>query len=360
MTREDDYEDDDGITLTNEQERGAEAIDEWLENNYSQHFRFAGCAGTGKSIMAKKIGDRHDNRVIYATFTNKAAHVLEMKGCRGVVPPTTIYKTIYMPRDSFACFDPGELDAMTDGKLAPPKDRQQIDKLLIPLFNRIKDRFPHEPELARIDRMARLFRTIRTNDIRARIIEKIENPQFDLKQNLKSRSPEFIIIDEASMVTQEMADGLSGLGVPIFLLVIPRSCHRSRRKVTRLWEFFNVKKPDFLLTEIHRQAAGSPIIKLASIFRDAIMYPAKPNPMSSYCLKPDDQLRDYQLKALGRGDAVEVLLGAARFGTLICFAMPTSSLSVFMTHGATSMLLCASTRVSMIRFRWLAISSIAK
>src|SRR5262249_14763711 len=72
-----------------------------------------------------------------------------------------------------------------------------------------------------------------------------------------------IVIDEASMVNEKIGRDLLRFGVPIIVIGDP-------------WQlppvegagFFTTGEPDFTLTEIHRQARDSPIIKMATIVRE--------------------------------------------------------------------------------------------
>jgi len=65
------------------QEAALDAIDHWLKDpNAKQVFRLYGAAGTGKTTLARAIGERTGN-VAYGTFTGKAADVLRKKGCTG-------------------------------------------------------------------------------------------------------------------------------------------------------------------------------------------------------------------------------------------------------------------------------------
>ena len=72
-----------------------------------------------------------------------------------------------------------------------------------------------------------------------------------------------IIVDEASMVSDEVARALLSLGRPVLVLgdpaqLAPPSGNGSLADA----------EPDYFLSEIHRQAAGSPIIELSRRIRD--------------------------------------------------------------------------------------------
>ena len=75
------------------QEMALRGIGRWLRQRQrnQQVFRLFGYAGTGKTEIARAIGE--DCRSIYyASFTGKAAHVLRQRGCE---PVSTIHKLIY-------------------------------------------------------------------------------------------------------------------------------------------------------------------------------------------------------------------------------------------------------------------------
>ena len=64
-----------------------------------------------------------------------------------------------------------------------------------------------------------------------------------------------IIIDECSMVDEEMGRDLMSFGIPILVLGDP-----AQLPPIKGTGFFIDGEPDFMLTEIHRQAADNPII----------------------------------------------------------------------------------------------------
>lgn len=68
-----------------------------------------------------------------------------------------------------------------------------------------------------------------------------------------------LIIDEASMVTAEMAMDLLSFGVPILVLGDPGQLPPPKGE-----GYFNTQTPDFMLTDIERQAEDNPIIWLAT------------------------------------------------------------------------------------------------
>ena len=72
-----------------------------------------------------------------------------------------------------------------------------------------------------------------------------------------------IIIDECSMVNEEMGIDLLSFGRPILVLGDP-----AQLPPVSGGGYFTSRKPDYVLTEVHRQAAESPIIRLATAIRE--------------------------------------------------------------------------------------------
>jgi exodeoxyribonuclease-5 len=72
-----------------------------------------------------------------------------------------------------------------------------------------------------------------------------------------------IIIDECSMVDNDMANDLLSYGVPILVLGDPAQLPPVKGE-----GFFTNAEPDHMLTEIHRQALDNPIIYMSSKVRE--------------------------------------------------------------------------------------------
>lgn len=84
--------------------------------------------------------------------------------------------------------------------------------------------------------------------------------------NLRSKGEldwcSMFIIDEVSMVDEVLAKDLLSFDKPILVLGDP-----AQLAPVRGAGFFTSRKPDYMLTEVHRQAAGNPIIALATSIR---------------------------------------------------------------------------------------------
>lgn len=72
-----------------------------------------------------------------------------------------------------------------------------------------------------------------------------------------------IIIDECSMVDEEVGRDLLSFGKPVLVLGDP-----AQLPPVKGGGFFTNQQPDYLLTDVHRQAAESPIIRLATDIRE--------------------------------------------------------------------------------------------
>lgn len=86
---------------------------------------------------------------------------------------------------------------------------------------------------------------------------------YRLNPDGEAAHAELIIIDECSMVDRQLANDLLSFGKPVLVLGDPFQLPPIEGT-----GFFTNAKPDFMLTEIHRQAADSPIIQLATQVRE--------------------------------------------------------------------------------------------
>lgn len=80
---------------------------------------------------------------------------------------------------------------------------------------------------------------------------------------LKELGVKLVVLDEAPMLGADIAQDLLECGVKVLALG-----DRHQLPPVNSDAFFGVSEPDFLLTEIHRQAADNPIIVLATLVRN--------------------------------------------------------------------------------------------
>ena len=87
---------------------------------------------------------------------------------------------------------------------------------------------------------------------------------FSLNRDaLKEIGVKLVVLDEAPMLGAEVAQDLISCGVKVLALG-----DKSQLPPVNSEAYFGVREPDFLLTEIHRQAADNPIIALATLVRN--------------------------------------------------------------------------------------------
>jgi exodeoxyribonuclease V len=104
-------------------------------------------------------------------------------------------------------------------------------------------------------------RTIHSLIYRARESDS-EEPVFELNEEGAAARAALIIIDECSMVDAELGRDLLSFGKPVLVLGDP-----AQLPPVKGAGFFTDAVPDAMLTEVHRQAADNPIIKLSMLIR---------------------------------------------------------------------------------------------
>lgn len=72
-----------------------------------------------------------------------------------------------------------------------------------------------------------------------------------------------VVVDESSMVDEQMGQDLLSFGKPVLVLGDP-----AQLPPVSGGGYFTPRTPDYMLTEVHRQAADSPIIRLATEIRE--------------------------------------------------------------------------------------------
>ncbi len=182
-----------------QQDEALKAVATWLKAGRPQLFRLFGYAGTGKTTLARYFAEHVDGQVQFAAFTGKAAQVLRSKGATNA---RTIHSLIYRPRGEEAVEDE------TTGKTSM-------------------------------------------------------SPTFSLNRQSPIAKAALVVIDECSMVDEQLGRDLLSFGTPILVLGDP-----GQLPPISGGGFFTEQEPDFLLTEIHRQARDNPIIRMALDVRE--------------------------------------------------------------------------------------------
>ncbi|MEO1198170.1 MAG: ATP-dependent RecD-like DNA helicase [Pseudomonadota bacterium] len=89
------------------------------------------------------------------------------------------------------------------------------------------------------------------------------SPTFSINRKSSVADAELVIIDECSMVDEELGRDLLSFGTPVLVLGDP-----GQLPPVSGGGFFTDHEPDILLTEVHRQARDNPIIQLALDVRE--------------------------------------------------------------------------------------------
>ena len=93
--------------------------------------------------------------------------------------------------------------------------------------------------------------------------ERGGEPKFILNEDSAVSSADLVVIDEVSMVDQELGHDLLSFGTKVLVLGDP-----FQLPPVKGTGFFTEAEPDIMLTEIHRQAADNPIIRLSINIRE--------------------------------------------------------------------------------------------
>lgn len=208
------------MNFSPQQERALDAVATWLKSS-EQVFRLFGYAGTGKTTLARHLGADH-----YAAFTGKAAYVMREKGC---AEASTIHSLIYIPRE---------------------KSKLRLQALL--------DELAKDPDSLELQEKVRAERAA------------LRRPSFTLNVDSDLRRSRLLVIDECSMVDEQIGRDLLSFGCKILVLGDP-----AQLPPVYGGGFFTAQTPDVLLTEVHRQARDNPILDLATFVRENRRLPAE-------------------------------------------------------------------------------------
>jgi exodeoxyribonuclease-5 len=214
------------IEFTRDQQDALDAILDWHRNDPGSPLTMGGYAGTGKTTL---MGQLHrflpGKRIMYVSFTGKAVSVLASKLPPGA-PVSTIHRLLYHPQPSTVCKLSGE--RCVEGGYCVTHLPDDPD---------ISDTKPC-PTVSKLDWSSKL------DPLR----------DFDL-----------VVADEASMISDKLWRDLTGWGCPVLAV----GDHGQLPPVKS--EYNLMESPMIRLERIHRQAAGSPIIQLSMLAREAGM-----------------------------------------------------------------------------------------
>lgn len=235
----------------------------------------AGYAGVGKTTLARYIALESGRRVLFAAYTGKAAYVLRSKGCTDA---STIHSLIYKPAgESKSDAMRAAEAALADLSFDPPEDKVAAAKL------------QEEAEKKR-DTL---------------LMTERRKPMFTLNHDSALSEADALIVDECSMVDDTMGQDLLSFKVPIIVMGDPMQL-----PPVGAGGFLTNRTPNHLLTEIHRHAAESGILRLATDIRMTGGFSRNPGHYGADCaVLAKSQVQNLARKAL---DADQVLVGMNR------------------------------------------------
>jgi exodeoxyribonuclease V len=230
------------FTPSSLQARAIAEIKDWFSNRTGEQqvFRVFGYAGSGKTTITRHAIEElgllfmdpsgGGGGVLFAAFTGKAALVMTRKG----TPASTIHSLIYRVSE------------------ATPEEVARVEAEAAALSSSILTMPAAE----------RAFASERLKRLELRLAD-IHKPQFVLNEQSQVRDADLIVLDEVSMVGGEMAADVLAFGKPILVLGDPGQLP----PIKGAGAFTDVE-PDIMLTEVHRQAGDSAIIRLATMARE--------------------------------------------------------------------------------------------
>lgn len=210
-------------SLSDGQRAALSAILKWFGDGGREPFTLGGLAGTGKTTLAGLLPEvlPARTRIAYVAYTGKAVSVLRSKlpARVGADDVSTIHRRLYQPSVSKIC--------MLSDLLIPGQDATRC-----PMHLRAADPCPDRQQIS---------------------FSPVEDPLTDYQ---------LVIADEASMIPEQLWHDLTRHGVPVLAI----GDHGQLPPVRS--SFSLMESPDFRLEEIHRQAAGSPILAVARWARE--------------------------------------------------------------------------------------------
>jgi exodeoxyribonuclease-5 len=244
------------------QHQAVKATHDWFVNggarqvgtDNAREFLLGGYAGSGKSTILPVIVDDLGVDPSYIEFcapTGKAAKVMteKLKAYGIGKRARTIHSLIYRPKPLRA--------EVLEKNLSDLKG--QRDAVLQRLHeDGVGSDWQKDERLIEIDRAIKI-----TEKDLDKAYDHSEGPKFQLNPDGDASKARLIVIDEISMVGEAVADDLRSFGVPLFGMGDPGQLP----PVGDQPGFLN-RDPDFFLSEIHRQAADNPIIRIANMLRN--------------------------------------------------------------------------------------------
>ena len=244
------------VDLTDEQLRGIDAFVKWYHNGIKHGFgkrptfKLSGPAGSGKSTIAmyalEAAGlDPWGGEVAKVAYTGKASMVMQQKGLAG---SRTIHSSIYIPSDD------------VDDQI-----KEMRSRLL-----KLRGSFGSVPTEER-ERVTAEINQI-SADIKTLQERSDDSTQWILNPNGVVANSKLVLCDEGSMVGGKVQIDLESYDVPVFYLgdgFQLQPIYDDDNTTSVFFDGNGKNLPvDYELTQIHRQAEGSPIIRYSRALRE--------------------------------------------------------------------------------------------
>ncbi len=209
-----------------QQEHARRVVSRWIRDpSAPQTFYLAGYAGSGKTTLAEDLVSDTDRNWLFGAFTGKAAYVLQQKGCTGA---RTLHSLIYKP--------------------AGDENAAEIERF--------------EQEIGKPETTPARRKELASDVLRLR---KQSEPRWSLWQTgpLAAKDTAGIVVDEVSMVDSRLGRDLESFGKKILVIGDP-----AQLPPVKGGGYFTAREPDIMLTEVHRQAKESAVLRLATHVRE--------------------------------------------------------------------------------------------
>jgi exodeoxyribonuclease-5 len=219
------------IKFSEQQEHAFRLIKRWYQTDNKRPFVLNGYAGTGKTTIAKHIGavlGFAQEKVIYVAFTGKAALQLRKKGCLNA---TTVHRLLYKP------------SMKSEEKLRELAEKLEHAREVDPSLQSREGRaveVAYKAELKRVESLS---------------FEKEPDEE-------RIKTSKIIVVDESSMINAIIARDLQDTGLPVIYCGDPFQLPpvSGRSPVSEM-------SVDIMLTDVHRQALESPVLRFATDLR---------------------------------------------------------------------------------------------
>lgn len=220
------------VELTDEQKTLVQNLKRWYQKGERQWYSYTGAAGTGKTTVIRAfIEELGIDRYIACAYVGKAVSVLSRQGLPASTIHSMIYNVMWLPDVG----PDGEIIYKADGKM----------KMHV---------------------------------------------EFALKERIRG-DPQLIIVDEATMVNDTMAEDILSFGIPTVFI----------GDMNQLPPVFGVSSvmlsPDYRLTKIMRQAENDPIVYIANqiLKREPIPFGYYGKTSVRRSIDLGDNFRDYDM-----------------------------------------------------------------